>query len=350
MLATSTSPHPEAKEAWTTIEPNAVLGPVQLRRVLHQRSDYTLYEGEYLRLGAVVGVYVLPGLPPDEHLRFLCEALGACTLHHPTLVRTIDFGDHEGVRYLVTERLHGTTLEDSLATSVAPLPERVILKLLSCVSEVLVACHSQGLAHRDLCPSALQVDRRGRFRMTALGLAPTTLPSEPEPPGSMRWAYRPPEYTVPGTRVDTSVDLYAIGVIAYRLAFQRLPYCRPPDPFACQTFRPKGPPFALPTHCSPALLRVIRRLIDPDPNRRITSATTLLEELPTPAEPPEGRRARSAVLRLGGSEHVGRVQSMSRAGSRSAPMRPGARAQARRSKSAWRILLILVIGLICLHV
>ena len=84
-----------------------------------------VYRARDMRLGRDVAVKVLPAAvvaDVDRLRRFEQEAQAAGQLNHPNILAIHDVGEHQGVRYVVSELLEGTTLRERLAAE--PLPVR----------------------------------------------------------------------------------------------------------------------------------------------------------------------------------------------------------------------------------
>ena len=94
----------------------------------------------------------------DEELlkRFEAEAQIAAQLDHPNIVRVFGSGLCEDGPYLVQEYLEGEDLADIIARR-DPLPLGERLALLVQVARGLSYAHSQGVVHRDVCPSNMRV-------------------------------------------------------------------------------------------------------------------------------------------------------------------------------------------------
>ncbi len=276
----------------TSIEPGEVVGPVRLAKLLRKDSTHVLYEGRHLRLGVDVTLRLMPRTSSSES--FLQDARRAADARHPALVPVLDFGEYADARYVVTARAHGETLEEHLAQHEAPLPERVVLRVLWRVAEVLEILHDAGLAHGNIRPSSLVMDARGQLRVTDLVFAA----ERPAEPGvgreDGRSLYDPPEAGAAEEASEAgdarSRDLFALGVIAYEAIFRSMPY---PPSASADLLSGAGiapPRFEAASGYRPALLEVVESLIAPNPQHRIRSAQALLKVLPPPPDAPRAPR------------------------------------------------------------
>ncbi|WP_253261710.1 serine/threonine protein kinase [Ramlibacter montanisoli] len=127
---------------------------------------------------------------------------------------------------LVLEDTGGEPLERELD---GPMETGRFLRVAIAIASALAGFHRQGLVHKDLKPVHLLVDAAGQVRLTGLALA-SRLPREqqaPTPPefiaGTL--AYMAPEQTGRMNRsIDSRSDLYALGVIYYRMLTGTLPF------------------------------------------------------------------------------------------------------------------------------
>ena len=213
-----------------------------LRRRIGGGSMGTVYEARDMTLGTAVAVKVLhPDYAGDADFRrrFHQEALLGARMRHEHSVAVTDLGEtDDGLFYSVMEYLEGESLDGLLSSSQGPLPWRRVVTITVQVCAALQAAHERGVIHRDIKPgNCFLVRREGRggredddpnftyVKVLDLGLA-RLMPAggRPTPPGRLG----APEYLAPeqvqGFTCDHRVDLYAIGVMMYKLLTRRLPF------------------------------------------------------------------------------------------------------------------------------
>src|ERR1700730_15626537 len=137
-----------------------------------------VYRAHDQQLERDVAIKVLPaGTLADEVARrsFRKEALALAKLNHPSIETIHEFGTEEGVDFLVTEYVHGVTLDVRLAAG--PFPEQEVLRLGIHLAEGLEAAHEQSIVHRDLKPGNLRLSRSGRLKILDFGLARFVTPA-----------------------------------------------------------------------------------------------------------------------------------------------------------------------------
>ena len=168
--------------------------------------------------------------------RFLREARAASAISHPNVVAISDFGettdDHV---FFVMELLGGRDLQ-ALLDEEKKLPWPRTREILLQVTSALHAAHLQDIIHRDIKPSNVfladvpgkqdedfvKVLDFGIAKLSgSLGEATAKLTSTDEIFGTV--AYMAPEMAM-GTNDDRRSDVYAVGVMMYRMLTGELPY------------------------------------------------------------------------------------------------------------------------------
>jgi len=208
------------------------VGSFRLVRRIGHGGMGSVYLGEQTLIGSKVAVKVLhEHLASDASLvqRFYAEARAVNLIGHPNIVNIFDMNVVPPRRYyLIMEYLEGEPLSSAPAAPMAP--ERA-LPILIQVCQALQAAHARGVVHRDLKPENIFLCRRDGppfVKILDFGIAKLF---GGEMQGGMThagWIVGTPEYMAPeqgaGETLDGRADLYALGVISYRLATGRLPF------------------------------------------------------------------------------------------------------------------------------
>jgi serine/threonine protein kinase len=100
---------------------------------------------------------------------FLREARNVAGLHHEAIVTLHEFGETEGLCYLVYEYIAGGNLSERLKQS--PLSQYQAAKLTERLADALQHAHEEDIYHRDIKPGNILLDRRGQPYLTDFGLA-----------------------------------------------------------------------------------------------------------------------------------------------------------------------------------
>src|ERR1035437_2199018 len=211
-----------------------------------------VYKARQKQLDRIVALKVLPpgiGSDPSFAERFTREAKALAKLLHPNIVALFEFGQADGIYYLLMEYVDGVSLGQLLrASRVSP---REALAIVPQICDALQYAHDQGIVHRDIKPENILLDRRGRVKVADFGLAKLVESSAPlsaslSPSDGERVAARPgeggkspaltdagkvmgtPAYMAPEqvehpAAVDHRADIYALGVVFYQMLTGELP-------------------------------------------------------------------------------------------------------------------------------
>jgi serine/threonine protein kinase len=159
-----------------------------------------------------------PGLlkPPEGAI---CMAL-----RHKNIVKTFEHGrTKQGDPYIVMELIEGDGL-NLLVETQSPRLEGKRINFLMQMADGLEYIHNQGYMHRDICPRNVMVTRDDVIKLIDLGLAVPSLPQFCKP-GNRTGT---PNYLAPEVirrvTTDKRVDLFALGVTAYEMFTNALPW------------------------------------------------------------------------------------------------------------------------------
>lgn len=168
--------------------------------------------------------------PPDElKARFIQEAKALSALSHPSIVAIFDVGEtNQGDPFFAMEYVEGSTLRETLLEG--PVKAETILEWGLQICGGLDYAHGKGVIHRDIKPANVLVSNDGYIKLVDFGLA-KLLPDQFEAHLSMTYSqvavgtpdYVAPEQILTSEPIDHRADIYALGVLLYELATNRIP-------------------------------------------------------------------------------------------------------------------------------
>ncbi len=184
---------------------------------------YRAYHAQLERTGAVK---VLQALSPDEDTtaRFRREAQAIAHMRHPNVLNVFDFGEYEGVPYMIVEYVEGGTLASRLKKS--ELTPAQALHYLRGIGSALDYAHSLGIVHRDVKPANVLLGANDSPILADFGLAKLLQSSSIKSITGVTTgtpAYMAPEQ-VTGSEVGPAADRYSFAVMAFEMLAGSLPF------------------------------------------------------------------------------------------------------------------------------
>ncbi len=255
------------------------------------------------RLAAVKVLHAPLAVLPKMVERFKREVEVVGMLRHPNIVAIYEVGTLADRRpFYAMEHLSGRTLATIVEEEGRMSPVEVI-EVIEPVCAALVAAHAAGVVHRDVKASNIMVGdpRPGSVKLLDFGIAKLigppdganallSLTSEGRQVGTL--TIMAPEQLVGGP-VDGRIDIYALGVLLYRLLTGRLPFDgKNALTLADQHINAPPPRPSQRAPLSPALDTLVLRCLEKRPERRYKSVEELAAAL------------RSAVLGARGAPRV----------------------------------------------
>jgi serine/threonine-protein kinase len=186
----------------------------------------TVYKAFQASLDRYVALKVMPPFYAEEDetflKRFRREARSVAKLRHPNILMVIDYGEKDGLTYIVMEYVDAGTLTDRLGK---PLPLTEIANIIEQIASALDYAHGQGVVHRDVKPSNILLPKPNWPLLTDFGLAKIVGGSQLTITGSIAGtpAYMSPEQGQ-GEPVDARSDIYSLGIVLYEMATGGVPY------------------------------------------------------------------------------------------------------------------------------
>ncbi len=228
--------HPKTIGAYSILEFLGEGGMGQVYRAEHRTAS------QARRQGPVVVKTLHPHLArqPEFRARFEQEAEIGCAIDHPGVVRYLDLVSDRDTVALVLAYVPGQELVDCLDNYSDP---EAMLGLLAQLAEILDHLHGlpEPVIHRDLKPSNLRVTPEGRAVLLDFGIAREGASSQTRTGTGMGTVhYMAPEQYTDAKRVDGRADIYALGLIAFRLLTGSLPWDEGASEFHVLTRKAQG--------------------------------------------------------------------------------------------------------------
>jgi serine/threonine protein kinase, bacterial len=247
-------------------------GRYRLIRAAGSGATSNVYLAEEVSSGQKVAMKVLKkSVAGVEQMvkRFEREAVLLSALKHPNLVGLLGFEDAPEGLILLLEWVEGQRLDTVLAAGA--LESVRAISILLQLTRALEAVHSAGIVHRDLKPENIMLETGDVVRLLDFGIArftdskaaaSTFLSSAGHSTGTP--AYLSPEQAS-GNPADARTDIYAFGVIAYRLLSGVLPFQGPNDFDFILQHTQKKPPKLVPlddTLRASKLVKLVSRCLE----------------------------------------------------------------------------------------
>jgi serine/threonine-protein kinase len=234
---------------------------------------------------------------PELVARFYREGAAARRVDHANTVRFLGKGQDDGVHFLVMELLDGRSLGELLESEIRIGQGRAARMIVQICGALSVA-HERGIVHRDLKPENVMVcgspgsGLGEHVKLLDFGIAKrVTRPVGVEDSFNMEELTAcgslvgTPEYMAPeqcrGHEVDARTDVYACGVMLYRMVTGRVPFWAEHLLQICQMHLGEAPvpPSALAPGIHPMIEAVILKAMSKHPADRQQSAAALRDEL-----------------------------------------------------------------------
>jgi serine/threonine-protein kinase len=259
------------------------LNQYELAEVIRRGGMSTVYKAYQDSLDRFVAVKVLfTNRDPQFAARFKREARAIAALQHHNILPVYDYGEQEGMLFLVLQYIEGgTTLGDMLGH---PMASSTALRLTSHVLDALDYAHKRGVIHRDIKPANVLMPSPNWPMLADFGIAKLMNDNQQRLTLANQIigtaAYMAPEQAT-GRPIDARTDLYAAGVVLYELVTGRVPFDSD-TPMAVLTKHVyEAPPTArsLNPDLPVAVEQVLQKALQKDPTARYQTAGEMAEDL-----------------------------------------------------------------------
>ena len=275
-----------------------IAGKYQLVRLIGRGGMGTVWEGRHASLGTRVAIKFIDSEFADSleaRTRFDNEARAAATIQSKHAIQIFDHGlTEDGKPYIVMELLVGEPLDGRL-DRVGRLPLAETARILRQVGRALARAHERGIVHRDLKPENIFLVRTPDdddevAKVLDFGIAKFKKPdgqsgglTSSTKTGAVLGTpfYMAPEQARGLRDLDHRVDLWAMGVIAFRCVCGGLPFegVSVGDLLVKICTTPARLPSSIAPSLPPAFDAWFLHALEKDPARRFQSALELTDSL-----------------------------------------------------------------------
>ncbi len=278
------------------LAPGVVLGRYELLLPIAQGGMATVWaarqKGSRGFQKTVAIKTILPNLSDDPQFEtmFLDEASLAARIHHPNVAEILDLGEQEEILYLVMEWVDGeaiSVLSKTIKRSETYMPQRIALRIVAQACAGLHAAHelkdendvSLELVHRDVSPQNILVTYDGVVKMVDFGVAKALGRASGETTAGQlkgKVPYMSPEQAR-GGKVDRRTDVFAMGIVLYRLTTGVHPFLGENDIATMRNIiaRPVMSPRVKNPDFSPDLEQLLMTCLHKDPDQRFQTIADL---------------------------------------------------------------------------
>lgn len=125
--------------------------------------------------------------------------------------------------YLVLDYINSGDLATLISKSVQSIPVDLAKIIIGEVAIALEHLHSLNIIYRDLKPENILITSQGHVKLTDFGISRELPEGETAKTLCGSYSYVAPEMIL-GKRYDTAIDWWSLGVIAYQLFYNHLPF------------------------------------------------------------------------------------------------------------------------------
>jgi len=199
-----------------------LLGRFEIEAMCGQGQYGCVYRAYDKQLDTHIAIKVLNqsiSQQSDAIAKFKQELLHLRQLSHPTILRVHEYYHWQNLHFITMDWIDGQSLEEASLTFQS---REELITFVSQLLEALVFVEQANVVHRDIKPANIMLDKKGRLYISDFGLSVLEGSADVgDIVGTVHYA--PPEYLQFGA-VNSTTDLYAVGVVLYQLCCGELPF------------------------------------------------------------------------------------------------------------------------------
>lgn len=269
-----------------------VLGHYKLVRQLGVGGTAMVFLAQDINLHRDVALKLFQPQEGETHdflRRFAREARVVAQLDHANILPVYDYGEQDGMAYLVMPQMIGSLRERLVGKRIFSPDE--VLRIIGPILNALQYAHDRGLIHRDIKPGNILFKADGTPMLADFGLVKVLTPSN-EQTLTMNQTADMTGHVIAGTpdymspeqingKATPASDIYSIGIILYEMLTGTRPFSA--DTYMGilmkQVYEPPRSLRSINLHISVALENVVLRALEKDGARRYQRPSELRQAL-----------------------------------------------------------------------
>jgi len=203
------------------------IGKYPIRRVLGSGAMGTVYEAydplieRSVAIKTILAEHITSNTELSALARFKREAQAAGRLQHPGIVSVYEYGEQDGIAFIVMEYVAGKPLRELMREPLERIDTYEVMKQLLAALEY---SHRHGVVHRDIKPANVMVLDGFKIKIMDFGVARIESSSITQ----VGMFVGTPTHISPeeliGSPTDGRADLWSAGVVLYELLTGRAPF------------------------------------------------------------------------------------------------------------------------------
>ena len=263
--------------------PGQTLGQYEIIERIGHGGMATVYKVRQPEMDRYVAIKVIESQfmsDPEILARFHQEVKVISRLEHPHILPVYDFGEYDGMPFLVMRLLEGGTLSSRLHDAQISLAE--VDTIFSQLAEALSYAHEKGVIHRDVKTNNVLLDAKGNAFLTDFGIAKLTegtqnLTSTGTITGTP--SYMSPEQAM-GRKVGPQADIFSLAVVLFEMLTGKVPFTAE-TPLAVMlrlVNEPLPSPRSIRQDIHPSIEKVVLKALAKDTTHRYASVQQFLKD------------------------------------------------------------------------